>query len=60
MAYFVFGFGIEFLQNKNIAMFLNFMVNDFITRYGYHMLISPISTYWYHRSGTGCIACNRE
>ena len=56
----VFGFGIEFLENKDIDIFGHFMVIDFITRYSYHTYFSPISTSWYRRFGTGCIVRNGE
>ena len=32
----VFGFGIEFLENKDIGIFGHFIVIDFIKRYSYH------------------------
>ena len=40
----VFGFWIEFLQNKDIVIFGHFTVIDFIERYSYHKYFSPIST----------------
>ena len=40
----VFGFGIEFLENKDIGIFGHFIVIDFIKRYSYHAYFSPIST----------------
>ena len=40
----VFGFGIEFLENKDIGIFGQFMVIDFITRYSSHTYFSPFST----------------
>ena len=51
----VFGFGIEFLQNKDIGMLRRYIVIDFIKRYSYHTDFSPISTSWFCRFGTGCI-----
>ena len=56
----VFGFWIEFLENKDIGIFGHFMVIDFITRYSYHTYFSPISTSWYRRFGTGYIVRNGE
>ena len=38
------GFGIEFLENKDIGTFGHFIVIDFIKRYSYRMYYSPIST----------------
>ena len=40
----VFGFGIEFLENKDIGIFEHFIVIDFIKRYSYHTYFSPILT----------------
>ena len=40
----VFGFGIEFFENKDIGIFGHFIVIDFIKRYSYHTYFSPIST----------------
>ena len=40
----VFGFGIEFLENKDIDIFGHFIVIDFIKRYSYHTYFTPIST----------------
>ena len=40
----VFGFGIEFLENKGIDIFRYFIAIDFIKRYSYHTYSSPIST----------------
>ena len=40
----VFGFGIEFLENKDIGIFGHFMVIDFITQYSSHAYFSPFST----------------
>ena len=56
----VFGFGIEFLENKDIGIFGHFIVIDFNKRYSYHTYFSPISTSWIRRFGTGCIARNGE
>ena len=56
----VFGFGIEFLENKDIGIFGHFIVIDFIKRYSYHTYFSPISTSWFRRFGTGCIVRNGE
>ena len=39
-----FGFGIEFLDNKDIGIFRHCMVIDFISRYCYQTYFSPIST----------------
>ena len=51
----VFGFGIEFLENKDIGIFGHLLVIDFIKRYSCHMYFSPISTSWFRRFGTVCI-----
>ena len=56
----VFGFGIEFLENKDIGIFEHFIVIDFIQRYSYHTCFSPVSTSWFRRFGTGCIVRNGE
>ena len=40
----VFGFGIEFLENKDICIFAHFILIDFIKRLSYHTYFSPIST----------------
>ena len=58
----VFGFGIEFLENKDIGIFGHFIVHviDFIKRYSHHMYFSPISTSWFCRFGTGCIVRDGE
>ena len=56
----VFGFGIEFLENKDIGIFGHFMVIDFITLYSSHTYFSPFSTSWYRRFGAGCIVRNSE
>ena len=56
----VFGFGIEFLENKDIDIFGHFIVIDFIKRYSYHTYFTPISTSWFRRFGTGCIVRNGE
>ena len=57
----IFGFGIEFLENKDICIrYLDTMEIDFIMRYSYHTYFSPISTAWYRQLGTGCIVCNVE
>ena len=40
----VFGFGIEFFENKDIDIFGHFIVIDFIKRYNYHAYFSPFST----------------
>ena len=56
----VFGFGIEFLENKDIGIFGHFIVIDFIKRYSHHMYFSPISTSWFCRFGTRCIVHNGE
>ena len=56
----VFGFGIEFLENKDIDIFGYFMVIYFITRYSSHTYFSPFSTSWYCRFGAGCIVRNGE
>ena len=40
----VFGFGIEFFENKDIGTFGHFIVIDFIKWYSYHTYFSPIST----------------
>ena len=56
----VFGFGIEFLENKDIGMFGHCNVIDFIKWYSYHTYFTPISTSWFRRFGTGCIARNGE
>ena len=37
----VFGFGIEYLENKDINIFGHFMVIDFMTRYSSHTYFSP-------------------
>ena len=37
----VLGFGIEFLENKDIGIFGHFMVIDFITQYSSHTYFSP-------------------
>ena len=54
----VFGFGIEFLENKDIDIFGHFIVIDFITQYSYHTYFSPILTSWFRGFGTGCIVSN--
>ena len=56
----VFGFGIEFLENKDIGIFGHFLVIDFIKWYSYHTYFWPISTSWFRRFGTGCIVRNGE
>ena len=56
----VFGFGIEFVENKDIVIFGHFIVIDFIKRYSYHTYFSPISTSWFRRFGTRCIVRNGE
>ena len=56
----VFGFGIEFLENKDIGIFGHSTVIDFMKRYSYHTYLSPISTSWFRRCGTGCIVRNVE
>ena len=56
----VFGFGIEFLENKDIGIFGHIIVIDFIKRYSYHTYFSPISTSWFRRYGTGCIVRSGE
>ena len=40
----VFGFGIEFRENKDIVIFGYFILIDFIKWYCYHTYFSPIST----------------
>ena len=40
----VFGFGIEFLENKDIGIFGHFIVIDFIKHYSCHTYFRPIST----------------
>ena len=54
----VFGFGIEFFENKDIGIFEHFIVIDFIKRYSYHAYFSSISTSLFHRFGTVCIVRN--
>ena len=54
----VFGFGIEFLENKDICIFGHFMVIQFITQDSYHTNFSPFSTSWYRRFGTWYIVHN--
>ena len=54
------GFGIEFLENKDIDIFGHFMIIDFIMWYSSHTYISPISTSWCRWFGNGCIAGNGE
>ena len=56
----VFGFGIEFLENKDIGIFGLFIVIDFIQRYSHHTYLPSISTSWFRRFWTGCIVCNGE
>ena len=56
----VFGFGIEFLENKYIGIIGNFIEIYFNTRYSCHTYFSSISTSWYRRFGNGCIVCNGE
>ena len=56
----VFGFGIEFLENKDIGIFGHYIVIDLIKRHIYHTYFSPISTSWFRRFGTGCIVRNGE
>ena len=56
----VFGFGIEFLKNKDIGIFGHFIVIDFIKKYSYHTYFSPILTSRFRRFGTGCIVRNGE
>ena len=56
----VFGFGIGCLENKDIGIFVHFMVIDFIMWYSCHTYYSPISTSWYRQFGTGCIVRNSE
>ena len=36
----IFGFGIEFLENKDIGIFGHFMAIDFIMQYSNHMYFS--------------------
>ena len=55
-----YGFGIEFLENKDIGIFVHFIVIDFIKRYSYHTYFSPKSTSWFCRFRTGCIVRNGD
>ena len=56
----VFGFGIEFVENKDIGIFGHFIVINFIKRYSYHTFFSPFSTSWFRRFRNGCIVRNGE
>ena len=56
----VFGFGIEFLENKDIGIFGHFIAIGFVKRYSYHTYFAPISTSWFRRFGTRCIVSNGE
>ena len=56
----VFSFGIEFLENKDIDIFIHFIKIDFIKWYIYHAYFWPISTSWFRRFGTGYIVRNGE
>ena len=56
----VFGFGIEFFENKDICIFGHFIVIDFIKRYSHHTYFAPNSTSRFRRFGTGCIVRNGE
>ena len=56
----VFGFGIEFLESKDIGILGHFIVIDFTKRYSYHTYFSPISTSRFRRFETGCIVRNGE
>ena len=51
----MFGFGIEFFEDKDIVIFGHFIVIDCIKRYSYHIYFPPISTSWFCRFRTGCI-----
>ena len=55
-----YGFGIEFLENKDIGIFVHFIVIDFIKRYSYHTYFSPMTTSWFRRFRTGCIVRNGD
>ena len=56
----VFGFGIEFLESKDIGIFGHFIVIDFIKQYSYQTYFSPISNPRFRQFGTGCIVRNGE
>ena len=56
----VFGFGIEFLENKDIGIFGYFIAIDFIKQYSYHTYFAPISTSCFCRFGIGSIVGNGE
>ena len=56
----VFGFGIEFFENKDIEIFGHFIVIDFIKRYRYHTYFHLFKLPRFRRFGTGCIVRNGE
>ena len=56
----VFGFGIEYLENKDIGIFGHIIVIDFFKRYSYHTYFSPISTSLFRWCEPECIVRNGE
>ena len=54
------GFGIKFIENRDIGIFSHCMVFDYMTQYRYNTYFIPISTSWFRRFGTGCIVRNGE